>query len=364
MICQDFDNYPLFLSNSEFPPLIDSYNSNEMINEMCNVNENIINIQENPKDEYNIYYLEKQTTKWKSLNINNLFTQEQQSKKKDISKYNCIPFDEIKENLIAFTKNDEIGKKLNKNKIIEDAEKKLCNIKRKRDDVKKNKEENNDISILIEEEKNAGEKKRRGRKIRTVKKTKIDHNKYSQDNIIKTIKSKLFSYSLKFLNNLLKSSNYIEQTYRLYKLAYKYIKKLKKEEDLKFLKMKLKDLYSLEVSPKYKSISKFHNKYLIKEILNNKGLQNYEALDFAFNLSFKEWIELFKYKKNIHEIIEYKKRPENISDEIEKNMIYVESLLKKIMEKNNNFFFSIFTFFLYNYEEWFEIKKERKFPNN
>ena len=99
--------------------------------------------------------------------------------------------------------------------------------------------------------------------------------------------------------------------------------------------MKLKDLYSLEVSPKYKSISKFHNKYLIQEILDNKELKNYEALNFAFNLSFKEWIELFKYKKNIDEIIEYKKGPENISDEIEKNMIYVEYLLTKSFKKRN-----------------------------
>ena len=40
------------------------------------LNENLINIQENPKAEdinnYYIYCLEKQTTKWKYLNKNNI----------------------------------------------------------------------------------------------------------------------------------------------------------------------------------------------------------------------------------------------------------------------------------------------------
>ena len=64
-------------------------------------------------------------------------------------------------------------------------------------------------------------------------------------------------YALNFLNNLLNSSNY---NYKLYKLDHKYIKNLKKEEDLKIYNIKLKDLYSLMITPKYKKISKFHNK--------------------------------------------------------------------------------------------------------
>ena len=41
-------------------------------------------------------------------------------------------------------------------------------------------------------------------------------------------------------------------------------------------------------------------------------------------------------------------------------MIHVESLLKKISEKNDENFLSIFTFFLYNYEEWFLNKQKRE----
>ena len=97
-----------------------------------------------------------------------------------------------------------------------------------------------------------------------------------------------------------------------------------------------------------------------KTDLENLSLKNYQAILFALNLTFKEWVQLFTYKKSIDDIIQYNKESENIIEEIEINMIHVESLLKKIMEENDEHFLSIFTFFLYNYEEWFLNKQERK----
>ena len=364
MIFKEFENYQSLFLDFEYPPLNKQCHLNETISDMPILNENLINIQEAEDiNNYYIYCLEKQTTKWKYLNKNNIFPPAQQSIKEDKSIYKCVSFEEIKENLITIKNSSEIGEKLTKNKNIEDAEKQLCKIKRKRDNINKNnknKDDNNEFCVLIEEENNVGEKKKRGRKITTIKQSRIDHNKYSQDNIIKKIKSKLLSYALKFLNNLISKSIYSKKKYRLYKLEYKYIKNLKKKEDLKILNMKLKDLYSLEVSPKYKNISKYHNKNIIKQIIKNKELKNYQAILFALNLTFKEWVQLFTYKKSIDDIIQYNKESENIIEEIEINMIHVESLLKKIMEDNDEHFLSIFTFFLYNYEEWFLNKQERK----
>lgn len=347
------DQYQL---SDEFP----LYNPNEIFSDLFIQDENIINIKESSKDDdMNIYFLyckEKQTTKWTTLKKNNIFSNGQQSNKEDETKYNYIPLEEIKENLIKFTNSSEIGEKLIKNEIIEDIEKKLCKIKRKRDTENKN-EENNGLYILIkEEDADAGEKIKRGRKIKIIRQSKIEHNKYSQDNIIKKIKSKLLLYPLIFLNKLLESSNYNKKKYKLYKLDHKYIKNIKKEEELNILKKSLKDLYSLDVSSKFKNISIYHNKNIIDEIINNKELKNYEAINFAFNLNFKEWIELFIYKKSINEI---KNSNNNIIKEIEKNIIYVESLLTEIKEKNDENFYSIFTFLLYNYEEWFSIKTEK-----
>ena len=345
----------LFLNSPNPYSIFEQFNENfNDINNCSILNENI-SYRDNPKFEdmnfNSIYYLEKQKTKWETLKKSIIINE-------DELKYKCTPLEEIKENFMRIKNTSEIGLKLTKNKFIDDAEKKLCKIKRNRDiEV-----ENNEPCILIKNENEEGEKKKRGRKINITKKTKILHDKYSQDNIIKKIKGKFLGYIVKFLNNLLKQSNYRKKKYKLYKLNYKYINQLKKEEDLEIFKKKLKELLSLEISPKYKKISKLHNKKIINEIFENKDLSNYQVIKFAFELTFKEWIELFTYKKNVYEIIKH--NDENIIEEIEKSMIHVDVLLKKILDKNDdNHFFSIFTFFLYNYEEWFLIKRERKHIN-
>ena len=149
-----------------------------------------------------IYYLEKQKTKWETLKKSIIINE-------DELKYKCTPLEEIKENFMRIKNTSEIGLKLTKNKFIDDAEKKLCKIKRNRDiEV-----ENNEPCILIKNENEEGEKKKRGRKINITKKTKILHDKYSQDNIIKKIKAKFLEYIVKFLNNLLKQSNYRKKKY-------------------------------------------------------------------------------------------------------------------------------------------------------
>ena len=356
MTYKGFDNCQSLFFNSPNPYSI--FEQNEIVNDIdffSILNENI-SIQENPKIEIedmnfnSIYCLENKKTKWETLKKNILFSE-------DKPKYKCTPLEEIKTNLMKIQNTSGIGVKLTMNNIIEDAEKKLCKIKRKRDI------ENNEPCILIKKENEEGEKTKRGRKIITIKKTKILHDKYSQDNIIKKIKAKLLLYAVKFFNNLLKKSNYRKKKYKLYKIDYKYIKQLKKEEDLKIFMKSLKDLFSLDISPKYKNISQLHNKNTINAIIEDKELRNYQAIMFALNLSFKEWLELFTYKKNIYEIKKHNEGFENIIEEIEKSMIYVEVLLTKILEKNDNHFLSIFTFFLYNYEEWFLIKRERTYKN-
>ena len=44
---------------------------------------------------------------------------------------------------------------------------------------------------------------------------------------------------------------------------------------------------------------------------------------------------------------------------IEDNLIRVDALLKEIAKNNNDEYFSLFTFYLYNYELWFSSKHGR-----
>ena len=93
--------------------------------------------------------------------------------------------------------------------------------------------------------------KKRGRQTTIPKRFEI-HDKMSPDNIIKKVKSSIFNFICVFLNNIIN----LDESYNLYKiqllkLDYKYINKLKKEQDIELLNMRLKDLLSKDISPKY-----------------------------------------------------------------------------------------------------------------
>ena len=216
------------------------------------------------------------------------------------------------------------------------------------------------VTFPKEKEEAAKDKIKRGRKLKPDNKEhyRKEHNKNSEDNIIKKIKAKILLYPLMFLNSLLEKTNIYKE--RLYKLDYKYINQLKKEEDMNFLKMSLKELYSLDISPKYKKSkeSKDYNKQNIESII--KKVKDYPTIMLAFNLSFGDWMELFSYKRNINDIIKKYEGIHNVNEEIiEKSLIGANHLLNKILKNNDERYFSIFTLFLYNYKRWFYIKNRR-----
>ena len=295
------------------------------------------------KNSNSMSYLEKQNTKWQTLiNFNSL----KQGLNEEDEAYNTIfTFEKIKD-FFANKKLDKIYKKLISNKYIENIEYRLT--------YKKGKTE------TFTKEKQTGEEyKKRGRKIKQgnqnqYRRRKV-HNKYSEDNIIKKIKSKIFQYPLFFLNKILENNKF----HTLKKLNYKYINSIKKDNDLKLLNMRLKDLYSLNISPKFKRVTEDYNKNVINSIINNKKIKDYSTIMFAFNLKFEDWMDLFSYKKNINDIKENKGIDNINSGIIENNIIGIEHLLSKIADNkdNDDDFFSIYTLLLYNYKRWFLIKR-------
>ena len=302
-------------------------------------------------NSYSMPNLEKQNTKWETLKKSNAFSPEYN--KEDESNCKLVSLEEIKAilaNNLTNKQYSEICQKLIRNDNIVDNEYRLINKKRRREN-----------KVLFKNEKETGDKNKSGKRGRKIKEGnqnthRMEHNKNSEDNIIIKIKAKILLYPLMFLNKILERNN----KNILYKIDYNYINRLKKVEDLKILKMCLKDLYSLDVSPQFKRISKDYNRNLIKSIINNDKIEDYSTIMFAFNLNLEDWMELFTYKKNINDIIEKYKGIDNVNREIiENNIIGVEELLTKIDDNNDKNYFSIYTFLLYNYKRWFIIKKER-----
>ena len=183
-----------------------------------------------------------------------------------------------------------------------------------------------------------------------------DHNKKSPDNIIKKIKGYFISFLITFVNSIIR-----EKEDRLKSLDYiKYIDPLKRYENLNLLKMTVKDCLSRDTSPKYIKSKADYNIIKINKILNEE--KDNEVIKFVFNMTIKDWIEIYTMKKNICDfeigenltIIEY--------DKIQSKIPSIKDLFKEIMEKNKDdeIYFTKFVFYLYNYEKWFLIKRERK----
>lgn len=116
-------------------------------------------------------------------------------------------------------------------------------------------------------------KKVLGRKRNNNNKNKImgKHNKYSSDNIIRKIKVKLLDSILYCLNSTFQKEKKINchTTYSgkiFLKIDQNIIKNINVNNMLKFLKSKIKDIFSENISKKYINYPHDYNKILIKNI--------------------------------------------------------------------------------------------------
>ena len=205
------------------------------------------------------------------------------------------------------------------------------------------------ICIIIEND--DVQHKKRGREKKT-EKIIATHDKMSIDNILKKIKSNLINdYLLKFINAMLKKENC-----KLIKLDHKYIKNMKKTEELKYLKMTLKELFSLNISDKYNKYSVDYNAQKIDEIIDKD-----EVLGFIFNLTYNDFIELFTHKKKIEDMISNTKIGNNIYfEEIKRLIPKVEDFYIKLLKKNDIKYSSLVIFYLFNLERALKLKQDRR----
>ena len=274
-------------------------------------------------------------------------------------------FDDIKQKIF---KNDLYEKKFQfdiNNIFIKDEqiEDQYLNKKRFRDY-----QDDDYINGFLDNENNQNYEQENGKKLG--RRPKIEgggkHNRMASDNIIKKIKAEIFKNLTLFLNNIINDKEAPKENNRIYKIDYCYINQLNREKDLRYLNMPLKDLFSLlKVSPKYKNINIQSNKIYIKNLLNG---QTDETKKFVFNMTFRDWLDIFSFKKEVKDLLnKYNIRDDNnaIYTKIKESLSAVDNLLNNLSkkEKNKNYF-SNFIFYLYNYEFWFFKKKGRKSKRN
>ena len=169
------------------------------------------------------------------------------------------------------------------------------------------------------------------------------HNKSAADNIIKKIKKNLLKMLVQNINSILEKLN---QNYKLKPLYYKEnVNNINKQNELKYLYMPIGQLLSGPISSKYTNFESNFNEEKIKNILNKES--DNEIIKYIFNLTFKEYIDIFTMKKE--------PRIKDVKFD------GLDSFFENILKKNDGDqrYFIDLVFCLYNYERWFICKNKR-----
>lgn len=196
-----------------------------------------------------------------------------------------------------------------------------------------------------QENKRDNNKNKKGYSTGRIKKSenkKGKHNNLSIDNIIKKIKGKGFNCMHLTLNNIIKRI-YKDNKKKfkcknkkkfLNKICYSYIRNGKKDFNEEFLKKRIKDIYLLNISSKYKTFN--NNNELIEECCSNnlfKEIVNMTFNEFIYNIFIMKSNE-FKEKYSFYN--KYLLDNLNIKDEEEKssiNNLIIDGLLNYFNKK-------------------------------
>ena len=143
-------------------------------------------------------------------------------------------------------------------------------------------------------------KKAKGRKLKNSKEQGF-HNKFTFDNIIRKIKAISMKSFFNFFNNKIKEvykDSEIKSLWGLKKLNQSQIKNSNIEYNRLFFEKSLKDIFSDDITTKWKTEGRDHNKKLIEKLLNeeNKG----KKIIFEKILNYK-FIDIVKYLRGERE---------------------------------------------------------------
>ena len=156
------------------------------------------------------------------------------------------------------------------------------------------------------EENNLGKKRRRGRK-KKGSLIKGNHDKYSSDNLIRKIKGIIINILFSFINLTIHEKYKNEPDYNIDKDK---LMKIKQDQTVNsnigfnqnFLKETLENIFSVDISGKYKKYNSEHNRNLIIKLLNDNNMERRQIFHNLFTKTFLECLEHFYGIKNINEL--------------------------------------------------------------
>ena len=192
---------------------------------------------------------------------------------------------------------------------------------------------------------------RKNKKIGRIKKNSGfigKHNKLSQDNIIRKIKGRFHEKVRLYINEeyknyCLKNESDVIINNWLKKIDPKYSRKIKKQDNLKWFKSKVYEVFSENVSLKYSSHSPDSNKKKIEKLFSSTETNNVKnILNTTIEVLFNKYIsnEAIKGFKTLNDdLLDLEKQmnkagQDNIKDYLEKYE-YIAKNMKKIFKKKS-----------------------------
>jgi len=193
----------------------------------------------------------------------------------------------------------------------------------------------------FKEEKNYGRKKK-------LKEGSGEHNKFSDDNLIRRSKHFALESVWNYINKKIKilysneSPNILKKK-QLLKLSQKSAERSKVEYNKIFIYKTLGEIFSEDVSTRYSRFNINHNKNLIDNLLNEKDEKKRTTFQKIFKLTFLDCLKHFRGNIFIEELDGMKKFDDYLnetdfgynSDEYKKILkIFINNYEKIVMEKN------------------------------
>ena len=338
------------------------YNNNDNLTEYFNNNQNIDNSYDEKlvcDDNYGSYceimcsnMIDANSNKWSNEHLCN-------DLKQDYFYIKCL-FQNSQEIINSFSmstgSNTDLLKKKRKLKVIPKDEIKPEEIKKSIDfNLDKDIDENNKEELKTEKkEQTIKIKKKTGRKPKVNKNGKNDkkaeHSKFSDDNIMRKIKTKIFDRTLKRLNQSIKfySGEFLP-------LTPKMNVDLKKDLNMELLNRTIADIFgNTDLNQRYLSKGP-HNKNLIEKIYKeNKETETIKILSITFQDVLNEIREKYldDFLKDIQKKeIDNEKKEENENEEDLQENIDEDCSVDKYMNDVKRL--------LLKYEDWFKDKKGR-----
>ena len=119
--------------------------------------------------------------------------------------------------------------------------------------------------------------------------------------------------------------------------------------------MPFKELFSKDISPIFSKLKRDSNKIIIEKLLQEEN--DKENIAFVLNMRFKDWIDIFTFKKEFRSIFNFH---DGNFDNLVENFEYVDKLILDIYRKNpKDYYLLYYMIYLYNYERWFCLKTGR-----